>query len=445
MDRAALERGILGGILLAPDTLYDVEEVLDKACFTGSRARVWSCMMELHRRSEPIDLLSLKAELERTTNAPGIAVAIATLTGEGVSAGFIRGHARRLRAQNTLDGLVEVGSNVQQLALDARPEGEEVDGVLDECMAQMFALSGNGHTRRQRSLGEELGEAFARFERAKDHHLVGLSTGIYRLDDRLGGLKPGHLIIIAARPSMGKSALATTLAVNAATSCAHESGKEARVLLFSLEMSTQQLVTRLIASDSGVDSMKLMSGRFSQEDALRAKESCERIAKMQIDIDDGPDQTVHRIRGRARRHIAQAGVDLIIIDYIQLIRSGMKSESRQVEIATISRGLKMLAKELQVPVIVLAQLSRAVERRDDKRPMLADLRESGALEQDADVVLFLFREHIYNTSAPPDRAELIIAKNREGALAKVDLRFRPELTRFDNLDDGLTFAPEPIV
>jgi len=438
MDRVALERGILGGALAAPDSLYELEEILIPDCFSGGRRVVWEGILGLHRRSEPVDLLTVTQEVERVTRAPGVAAALASLTEDAISLSFVRGHARRLRSMVMLDELRTALADVDELIVDVRPEPEEVEGILDEAMSRMFTLAAQAEPeRRTKTLGDELAAAFARFERARDRSLVGLSTGFYKLDNTLGGLKPGQMLIVAARPSMGKSAFATTLATNVASSTRHESGHPGRVLIFSLEMSVQQLVTRLIAAESGIDSMKLMRGRFDQNDAVQARSACDRVAKLPLEIDDGPDQTVHRIRGRARRRMSQGGVDLIVIDYVQLMHAGKRTESRQVEIATISRGLKMLAKELKIPIVVLAQLSRAVESRDDKRPKLSDLRESGALEQDADVVMFLYREYIYKDTASPNAAELLVAKNREGPLDKIPLFFKPELTRFENLEGGL--------
>ena len=271
-------------------------------------------------------------------------------------------------------------------------------------------------------------------EAAADHGgLVGIGTGLDDADRWLGGLRRGDLVIAAGRPGTGKTALAQTIAISAARRT-HEclGGRPASVALFSLEMSTHQLSARLLAGEAELDLHRLLSGRIGAEDRTRLHEAQEELRRLPVVLDDSGSLSIAEVRGRARRMKQQGDLDLIVVDYLQLMGGGGRYENRQLEVGAISRGLKQMARELDLPVLAVSQLSRKCEERADKRPILSDLRESGSIEQDADVVMFLYRPVLYDEAADPGEAELIIAKQRQGPTNRVKLQFQPRRCRFVN-------------
>ncbi|MBX9805170.1 MAG: replicative DNA helicase, partial [Alphaproteobacteria bacterium] len=345
------------------------------------------------------------------------------------------------------------------MVLTARTHELEVSATqqIEEAEKKLFDLATTGNVSGGfQSFREALTTSIEMAEVAyrRDSHIVGVTTGLTDLDKWLGGLHPSDLLIIAGRPSMGKTILATNIAFNAAVASMENNKSGASVAFFSLEMSAEQLATRILASESGVSSDKIRRGEIRAEDFPMFVEVSRRLSTIPLFIDDTPALTVSALRTRARRLKRQEGLGLIVIDYLQLMEGGgskRSSENRVQEISDITRALKALAKELDVPVIALSQLSRAVEQREDKRPQLSDLRESGSIEQDADVVMFIFREEYYEVRRQPpegtdkhaewqarmnqiaNQAEVIIAKQRHGPVGTVRLYFEGQLTRFGNL------------
>jgi replicative DNA helicase len=426
------EESVLGAILLSERTMYSlvIEEGLRADDFYRERHRlIYAAMLGLYERSEPIDTLTATDALRSagTLEQAGGPDAVETLAGSVPNVANLRHYAQIVRETALLRRLLNTTYEIQSSVLDQRETAREVIERAEKAVLEVA----HGESKQDfRTIGSVL---HAELDKLHDLSLSGISltgtpTGFVDLDNITGGLQPGNLVVIAARPSMGKSSLVTNIAENAAI----HYGKP--VALFSLEMSEAELAQRFIASQASIKGDDLRKGRVSEERWPKIVKASSRLAGAPLWVDDSSDIGMLEIRAKTRRLHSQhpEGLGLVIVDYLQLLRSDSRSENRAEVIGQMSRGLKLLAGELGVPVIALSQLNRGVEARTDKRPLLSDLRESGAVEQDADVVIFIYRDDYYNpgNSERPGEADLIIAKHRNGALGTVTLTFRPEYPRF---------------
>ena len=429
------EQSVLGAVLLDNAVLPRVIEILQPEDFyRGPHRRLFAAMLDLFERDESIDLITLRERLEQKNQLEevGGAVYLATLVDQVPTAANIAYHARIVREKAMLRGLITASTEIAAMSYEA---SRDVDQVLDEAERRIFLLSERSVRAGFVPLREVLKESFNVIQKLfdKKDHVTGVASGFTDLDQLTCGFQPSDLVIVAGRPSMGKTAFVLNIAENV--------GIEARVpvAIFSLEMSREQLVMRMLSSVSGVDGNRLRRGFLNNQDWPLLTRAAGKLSEAPIFIDDSAACTVLEIRAKARRLKAENGLALVIVDYLQLIRGRDRAENRQQEISEISRSLKSLAKELKVPVIALSQLSRAVESRGgDKRPQLSDLRESGAIEQDADVVAFIFREDMYKDDADQQQgvAEVIVRKQRNGPTGTVKLAFLKECTRFANLAPG---------
>jgi replicative DNA helicase len=423
------ERSILGAILLDNSALNTAIEALKVDDFFLLQHRnVFNQMVALGEAQQPIDLVTLSDELHRRgeLEASGGAAYLASLADGVPRVSNVEHYARIVKEKAMLRNLVHAANRIQQNALD----GEEgADAILDDAESKIFALAEDRVKAGLISVKDIVRDNFERLEKIfrEGKSVTGISTGYGELDKLLSGLQPSELIILAARPSQGKTALALNLAENIAI----RGGLP--VALFSLEMSKESLLQRLVASVAQVDAHKFRSGHLSREDWRRMTEGLGQISSAPLWVDDAGSTSVLEIGAKARRLKRDKGLSLVIVDYLQLISGRGRFNSRQEEVASISRGLKGLAKELQIPVLVLSQLTRAPER-EERGPQLSDLRESGAIEQDADVVMFIYRPNFFNLNATPeerDMADILIAKQRNGPTDKVKFVFRSRLTRFE--------------
>jgi len=423
------ERSILGAILLDNNALNTAIEALKaEDFFLPQNRHVFQQMIALGEAQHAIDLVTLTEELHRRgeLEAAGGAPYLASLVDGVARVSNVEHYARIVKEKAMLRNLIHATDKIKQSAF----EGEDgADAILDGAESSIFALAEDRVKAGLISMKEVVHESFDRLERIfrEGKSITGISTGYGELDKLLSGLQPSELIILAGRPSQGKTALALNFAENIAI----RGGLP--VAVFSLEMSKEALLQRLVASVAQVDAHKFRSGHLSREDWKRMTEALGTISSSPLWVDDAGSISVLEIGAKARRLKRDKGLSLLIVDYLQLITGRGRFNSRQEEVASISRGLKGLAKELQIPVLVLSQLTRAPER-DERGPQLSDLRESGAIEQDADVVMFIYRPNFFNLNATPeerDMADILIAKQRNGPTDKVKFVFRSRLTRFE--------------
>jgi replicative DNA helicase len=433
------ESAVLGAVLLeGRETLPRVIEVLRPSDFyTDAHRTMYQTMLQLFDRAEPVDLITLSEELRRagTLEAVGGPAALALLVEQASIAAHLGAYAGIVRDMAMLRELIQTSTQIITQAFDAK---EDVQNLVDDAERRIFGLAERRLEGSALPVGKILKNTFEYIERLyeRKEHVTGVATGFEKLDLETSGLQPSDFIIIAGRPSMGKTAFALNIAQHVGI------GLRGKVLVLSLEMSAPQLVQRMLCAEAKVDSHKVRTGQLESSDWHRLTAAAGRLSEAGILIDDSPGLTVLEARAKARRMKAEHGLNLLIIDYLQLMRGRSAMESRQQEISEISRSLKALAKELGVPVVALSQLSRAVEARalTEHKPQLSDLRESGALEQDADVILFLYRPSIYKKKdeLPPGReniAEVIIGKQRNGPVGTVELVFLPQYARFENIAD----------
>src|SRR3954471_14547638 len=431
------ERSVLGAILIHNDAFNSAAEVLNpRDFFRDAHRRIFEKMINLSERRNAIDFVTLKEELSRAgeLDEVGGPAYIAALTDGLPHATNVEYYARIVREKATLRNLIFSANKILANAYEAE---QEPNLILDEAEQAIFAIAENRVREGFVSMRTLAHASFETIELAHERKqlITGVPSGFTDLDELTAGFQPGDLIIIAARPSVGKTALALNVAQHVGT----KTGK--CVGVFSLEMSKEQLFLRMLTSEAHIDSHRLRTGFLVESDWGRLSHALGTLSETKIYIDDSPGMGVLEMRAKSRRLLAEHGLDLLIIDYIQLMQGRGRFENRTLELASISRSLKQLAKELNVPVVILSQLSRAPESRSDHRPQLSDLRESGALEQDADVVMFIYREDLYadKSQAPTDAqgvAELIIAKQRNGPTGVVRLAFIREFTRFENLAAG---------
>jgi replicative DNA helicase len=436
------ERSVLGASLVYPEALDTVVPLLRPEDFyREAHSHIFRALLGLHRNHVAVDVVTIQEHLATAglLDEVGGPAYLASLT-DGVPRGMhVEDHARIVRDKSTLRQLIVVSRGTIAQAYDAEEAAPDVVDAAQRRIAQVAerqVLSG-GFVGMSATMGEVLATLETR--RADTGQLTGVPSGFADLDMMTGGFQPGDLIILAARPSMGKTSLAQSLAVHAATA-----GK-ITVGLFSVEMSRLSLGLRLVASEAHVDTLRVRDGRIWDREWASISGAMARLGQSNLFIDDTADLTVFDIRAKSRRLKAEHGLGLLVIDYLQLMRGTDKAENKNLEVAGISRGLKLIARDLQVPVLVLSQLSRDPEKRADKRPVLADLRDSGALEQDADVVLFIHREEYYTpTDANHGVADVIVAKQRNGPTGTVRLRWIQALTRFEDrstADDALNRSP----
>jgi len=433
------ESSVLGGLLLDNGAWDRVADLLTDSDFYRYEHRlVYAAAGKLINETKPADVITVHEELQRqgkADDAGGLAY-LNSLAQYVPSASNIRSYAKIVRERSVLRKLVTASDEIATSAFS--PQGKAVDKILDEAEAKIFRIGEEGSRMKQgfQPMDSLVVELLDRVQEMADNpnDVTGVPTGFTDLDRMTAGLQGGDLIVLAARPSMGKTALAINIAEHVAL---HEG---LPVAVFSMEMGAAQLAVRVVGSIGRIDQGHLRTGRLSDEEWPRLTETIERLRTISLHIDETPGLTPSELRANARRLARQCGkLGLIVVDYLQLM-SGTNSseENRATELGEISRGLKALAKELQCPVIALSQLNRSVEQRTDKRPMMSDLRESGAIEQDADIIMFIYRDDYYNKeSREPGVAEVIIGKQRNGPTGTVKLAFLKPLTRFESLAPGV--------
>jgi replicative DNA helicase len=431
------ERSVLGAILLHNDTFNTAAEVIDASdFFRDAHRRIFDKMVRLQERGNAIDLVTLKEELTRSgelDEVGGPAYISALVDGVPRSTN-VEHYARIIKEKSTLRNLIYSANKILANAYDAE---EEADTILDQAESAIFAIADKKIRDGFVSLKDLAESSLDTIEKlaSRKELVTGVPTGFTDLDEMTSGLQPSDIVIVAARPSMGKTSLVLNMAQHVGTKT------DLTVGIFSLEMSKEQLFLRMLTGEARIDAHRLRGGFLGERDWGKLSQALGTLSEAKIFIDDTPSIGVLEMRAKCRRLQAEHGLNMVIIDYVQLMQGRGRFENRTLELASISRSLKGLAKELRVPIIVLSQLSRASETRSDHRPQLSDLRESGALEQDADVVIFIYREDQYaDKNAPPTEAtgtaELIIAKQRNGPTGVVKLAFIREFTRFENLAAG---------
>ncbi len=426
------EMSLLGAVLIDEEVLADVtEHVKPKDFYDKRHGIIFDAIMRLYEKNKPVDLLTLTDELRRKKEIDevGGSAYLTELTNYVPTSAHAESYAEIVAQKAVRRRLIKASGEISELGYDEETTTQE---LLQQAEAELFAVSDQSLNQDLTSLESILTDSFDRLEELHRNKgaLRGVRTGYRDLDNMTAGLQRSDLIILAARPAMGKTTLVTNLAYNVATIAKQP------VLFFSLEMSKEQLVDRMLADASGVDSWNIRTGNLSDEDFSKLSEAMGEMAEAPIFIDDTPGVSVLEMRTKARRAAHEQPLGLIIIDYLQLMQgSGRDNGNRVQEVSEISRGLKLLARELNVPVIALSQLSRNVENRSPQIPQLADLRESGSIEQDADIVMFIYREAYYNPETERENVtDLIIAKHRNGPVGKVELYFHPERLRFMSLD-----------
>ena len=425
------EQAVLGCMLTDRDSVLSAIEVLRKESFyREDNKMIFEAIVNLYSKSQPIDVITVKAELSDMGNLERVGGLeyIAGLTEKFTTSANIDKYIRIVDDKATHRSLIQTANELVALGYN---EAEEVDKIMDMAEKKVFDLSSKKNTNGYAPIKDVLLESYGKLEELYNAKgkLSGLTTGFIDLDNKTSGLHNSDLIIVAARPAMGKSAFAINLATNVALKA------KKGVVIFSLEMSKEQIGNRILCSEAMVDSNKLRTGMLEDDDWAKLAENLGRLSDAPIYIDDTAGISIMEIRAKSRKLHIEKDIGLVVIDYLQLIQgSGNRNSSREQEISEISRSLKILAKELNVPVIALSQLSRSVEKRDDKRPMLSDLRESGAIEQDADIVMFLYRDDYYHPDTEKKNiSEIILAKHRGGSTGTVDLAWLPSYTKFANL------------
>ncbi|MGL4642339.1 MAG: replicative DNA helicase [Cetobacterium sp.] len=422
------ERSVLGGIFLKPDIFSEVIEVIHSADFYKMAHKIiFEVMQEVYNSGESIDPIIVMDRLKRKDKFDDIGgeAIFYEIIEEVPTAANILTYAKIIKEKATLRKLGDIGTKIVEMTYEGY---EDVDTILDKAEGMIFKVAESKESKDIISLKEVVTNEFERLEQLLQNKGVttGISSGFKHFDEMTSGFHPSDLVILAARPSMGKTAFALNLALNAAM----KAGKG--VLVFSLEMSSSQLLQRLLAIEAGIGLQKIRNGFLGEDDWGKLGIASGKLANAEINIADVPNVNVLEIRSIARRLKAAGRLDMILIDYLQLIKgTSGKSDNRQQEISDISRSLKGIARELDIPIVALSQLSRAPEQRADRRPMLSDLRESGAIEQDADMVVFLYRDDYYNDeSEQRGITEVIIGKQRNGPVGTVNLKFFHEITKF---------------
>jgi len=428
------EESLLGAMMLSPQAIADAAGIVTASDFyKPAHGHVFDAIHTLYASGQPVDAVTVADELRRfglLDQVGGPAVLAQILASTPATTNAAR-YAKIVEEHSLLRRLISVAGEIAELGYSVP---EDVQKTLDRAESLVYDVSERRVTDSTKRLADLLGENLQRFEDLYDKGdaITGTPTGYLDLDVLLSGLQPSSLVIVGARPAMGKTSFALGMVAHAALEA------QRPVLMFSLEMSAEELSQRILCAEARVDASRARTGRLTGDDWKSISKAIGRLGEATIWIDDNPSVTVMEIRAKARRLKSQVGdLGLIVIDYLQLMQGRSNAENRQVEVSELSRGLKILARELQVPVVALSQLSRNLEMRADKRPMLADLRESGSLEQDADVVMFIYREEVYDPKPEnTGQAEIIVAKHRAGPTGVVQLAFLPQYTRFANMARG---------
>ena len=435
------EKAILGSIMLRPGAIHEINDTVNSDSFyTSKHSNIYNIMLELSSKGEPIDILSVSHKLEEKGSLDQIGGSsyLSELTNSVPSSANIKYYADVVNKKHLLRKIIDAGSDISELGF--KEEVEDVFEVLDQAEKRMMGINNNMSGHAFTSLKDSLPEAWERLERLHESkgELRGVPTGFHDLDQYLSGLQKSDLIILAARPSMGKTTLALDIARQAAL------GQGTPTVIFSLEMSTQQLVDRMLAAQSRVNAWNLRTGNLSAENEFaKIRDSLDSLSKAPIFVDDLAGNSIVRMRSVCRRIKAEHGLGLIIVDYLQLMSTSKNYDNMVNQVTELSRSLKALAKEFDVPVLALSQLSRAVESRGG-RPRLSDLRDSGSIEQDADIVMFIHREDKgKDESEKTNICEILIEKHRNGPVGKVELYFDEKTTTFVSIDkSGMnSFAP----
>lgn len=425
------EQSVLGSLMIDRDAIIRIASyVRPNDFYRSAHSVIYDSILTLYNRREPTDLITLVDELSRNNklDEAGGEAYLAELIASVPTSVHVEYYGRIVERTSTLRRLIDAGTEIVRIGYD---RSADVETALDEAEQQIFAVSQTRTVRDFTPIRDVLESYFDRLDTLQQQRgaVVGVPTGFQDLDKITGGLQRSDLIIIAARPAVGKSALGLGLAYNAAV----RHGKS--VGMFILEMSNEQIVQRLLSMETGIDSHRMRLGQIDDSEWGRVVQAFGRLSEAPIFLDDTASANIMEIRSKARRLHAEHGLDLLIVDYLQLLTSSRRSDNRVGEISEISRSLKGLARELDVPVVALAQLSRAVESRQSHTPMLSDLRESGSIEQDADIVMFIYREEIYDPETERKNiADLIVAKHRNGPTGTVHLRFSNKNARFDDLE-----------
>ena len=419
-------------MLTDKDAISSALEVLKAEDFYREDNKlIFEAILNLYNRAQPVDIITLKTELQsmKQLEAVGGLEYIAQLPDKVPTTANVEQYIKIVEEKSALRALIKTANDLINLGYD---QTQEVEDILDTAEKRIFDVIKNRNQKGYSAIKDILVDSFTELEKLynQKQHITGTPTGFADLDYITAGLHPSDLVIVAARPAMGKSAFALNIATNAAVRA------NVPVAIFSLEMSKEQMTNRILCSEAMVDSNKVRTGKIEDEDWTKLAEASGALSTSQIFIDDTPGISAMEIRAKCRKLSLEKGLGLVVIDYIQLVQgSNKKNGSREQEISEISRSLKILAKEIGAPVIALSQLSRSVEQRPDHRPMLSDLRESGAIEQDADIVMFLYRDDYYNEdSEKKNIAEIILAKHRAGSTGTVELAWLGSYTKFANLD-----------
>ena len=426
------EQAVLGSMLTDSDAVMAAVEVLKAdAFYREDNKTIYQAILNLYNKSEPIDIITLKDELESMGKFEQVGgfEYLANLPDKVPTTANVQKYIKIVDEKSVLRSLIKTANEIIDLGYN---QSEDVEDIMEGAERKIFDVMQSKNSKSYTPIKDVLVESFTNLEKLynQKQHITGVPTQFYDLDDKTAGLHGSELILVAARPAMGKTAFALNIATNAALRA------KVPVAIFSLEMSKDQLVNRMLCSEAMVDSNKIRTGKIDEEDWIKLATALGPLSEAPIYIDDTPGISVAEIRAKCRKLKLEKNIGLVVIDYLQLIQgSGKRNASREQEISEISRSLKILAKELDVPVIALSQLSRAAEARQDHRPMLSDLRESGAIEQDADIVMFLYRDDYYNPdSEKKNIAEVILAKHRAGSTGTVELLWMGNYTKFANLD-----------
>ena len=426
------EQAIIGSMLTDRDAVISAIEILKEEDFyREDNKAIYTAILNLYNRAEPIDIITVKSELEsmgKFEQVGGLEY-LAELPEKVPTTANAMKYIKIVEEKSTLRRLIKTANEIIELGYSPT---EDVEDIMEGAEKKIFNIMQEKNQKGYAPIKDVLVESFTKLEELynRKQHITGVPSGFTELDYRTAGFHGSELILIAARPAMGKTAFALNIATNAAVKA------NVPVAVFSLEMSKEQLVNRILCSESMVDSNKVRTGKLEEDDWTKLAGAIGPLSEAEIFIDDTPGINITEIRAKCRKLKLEKNIGMVVIDYLQLIQgSNKRGGSREQEISEISRSLKILAKELDVPVIALSQLSRAAEQRPDHRPMLSDLRESGAIEQDADIVMFLYRDDYYNQdSEKKDIAEIIIAKQRNGPIGTVDLVWLPEYTKFANME-----------
>ncbi len=423
------EEAVVGAVLINPEAYYDVAQFLAADDFYIHRHKwIWEAFTSLHEQRIPVDMLTLSEELDRKNQLAEIggAAYLTSLVNQVPSSLNAESYGHIVEGHSIRRKMIDAANKIASIAYN---EDSTVDHVMDEAEKAVFNVSERRLKHDLQPISAVLSDYYDRIDdlAKRDEEIFGVPTGFVDLDKILGGLQPSDLLIIAGRPGQGKSGFLLSVAKNAGLT------HKKHVAIFSLEMSNEQVVQRLIAQETGIDSQRLRNGKLREDEWPLFTHAIEVFSDTHIYLDDTPAITPLQLRTKCRRLHMEFGIDLVMIDYLQLMGGDTRTDNRVQEVSYISRNLKVLARELNVPVLAAAQLSRAVEQRSDKRPILSDLRESGSLEQDADIVMFIYRPDQYEKETDKQNvAEIIVSKHRNGPVGSVELIFRSALAKFEN-------------